>query len=341
MALRTSRQYASVLLLVLLGLAVTQPCQAVQLQQNSDAALVDAVWKGDKDTARKLLDTSANPNARDVRYPYRLPDKYKPLTVLMIAAYRADLDLVKLLVERGASVNARGSTDAFLFCADATPLMAAVGGMRLLGSIDRISVPTLAQLQAKVKRRYAIVQYLLAHGAEVNAVDALGETALMDAANPGDNDTLEAGDASLIGLLLDRGAHLEAHDTLQGYTALMHAVQAAVYHGRKDNLKLLAARGANVNARTNNWETPLMLAIQDVSTVRLLLDRGAEVRTINKQGWTVLMFAVQENNMESVRLLLAHGADVNHKAVDGQTALKLAKGKKALVALLRKAGAKE
>ena len=95
---------------------------------------------------------------------------------------------------------------------------------------------------------------------------------------------------------------------------------------RADVRQLRAAldRGAPVNARDAQGNTPLMLAAvyADTPCVQLLLERGAEVNITNHAGATPLMRAV--HNYNSVRRLVEHGADVNTRSTLGNTALILA-----------------
>lgn len=81
------------------------------------------------------------------------------------------------------------------------------------------------------------VQALLAQGANANASDRDGTTALMFAA--------QQGYTEIVKVLCDRGADLNLRRKLYGITALM---LAAANH-RVDALELLLAKGADVNAK--------------------------------------------------------------------------------------------
>ena len=76
-------------------------------------------------------------------------------------------------------------------------------------------------------------------------------------------------------------------------------------------LGFLLARGAQVDIRDKNGNTPLMLAAQtsDPDSMRLLLLARAGVNVANSSGETPLIAAVQRRDLVSVRQLLAAGAD--------------------------------
>ena len=128
-----------------------------------------------------------------------------------------------------------------------------------------------------------------------------------------------------------------------GGTPLMYAA----YVGNIEVIKLLIEKGADVNARNNHNGTALMLVAQrgDLVSVRLLLEKGADARVRHASGYTALMYAAASENSdpELIRAFLARGVELNVKANDGETALKLAgrKGRTEIVRLLEKAGAKE
>lgn len=93
--------------------------------------------------------------------------------------------------------------------------------------------------------------------------------------------------------------------------------------GYTDCMKALLKAGADVNAKTKDEETALMLAVDGghMDCVKALLEAGADVNAKNKNGWTALMAAVAKNNVDCVKVLLKAGADVNAKDKDGVTTL--------------------
>ena len=56
----------------------------------------------------------------------------------------------------------------------------------------------------------------------------------------------------------------------------------------------------------------------------MLLEKNANPDLQRNNGWTALMYASYHCHKETVQLLLNHGADVNLKNEEGQTALDLA-----------------
>lgn len=68
--------------------------------------------------------------------------------------------------------------------------------------------------------------------------------------------------------------------------------------------------GADVNARGDNDNTPLMIASISghAEIVTFLIKRGAELDLQNDRGNTALHFAVKHTFSEIVRILLNHGA---------------------------------
>jgi ankyrin repeat protein len=141
---------------------------------------------------------------------------------------------------------------------------------------------------------------LLDRGADVNAQNAFGSTALM----------WSVSDAAKIRLLLDHGAQVNTAAN-SGRTAL---IIAAFTNPSSEVVRLLLAKGARVGVMDRRHVTPLNAATfgNDTATVRLLLEAGADLETPDTFiGLTPLMNAAGNRNVEAVKLLLAQGAKVN------------------------------
>jgi ankyrin repeat protein len=146
---------------------------------------------------------------------------------------------------------------------------------------------------------HADVDRLLKAGTSPNLVDADGTPALMAA-------TL-FGDADLVKVLLERGADPNVAGA-GGTTALMWAVP------NQEKVRLLLARGANVNARSESERTAFLIAAsypRTVDVLRLLLERGADLRAQDRAGATALALAVRSADVDVVRFLVERGLDVN------------------------------
>jgi|HubBroStandDraft_6_1064221.scaffolds.fasta_scaffold98263_2 ankyrin repeat protein len=92
----------------------------------------------------------------------------------------------------------------------------------------------------------------------------------------------------------------------RGETPLMYAAVV----GSLDAMKFLIAKGADVNAQNEFGSTALIWSATDLAKVRLLLAHGANVDVASKRGRTALFLAAMtDRSAETVRLLLAKGAD--------------------------------
>ena len=94
------------------------------------------------------------------------------------------------------------------------------------------------------------VERLLTHGANVNAADDVGDTAL--------HCVVQRGRVDVAALLLGKGADIEARNK-NGYTPLI----MAVFHGELRCVELLLDRGAKINAVCNDGFTALNCAAQE------------------------------------------------------------------------------
>jgi ankyrin repeat protein len=154
---------------------------------------------------------------------------------------------------------------------------------------------------AAMRRDSATLRSLLKQGADVNAAQGDGMTALHWAARLGDADVAQ--------MLVYAGANVRATTRLGAYTPLFMASQAG--HARVIDTLLKA--GADPKATTTSGTTPLMAAAAsgNADAVTRLLDRGSDVHAKESaRGETALMFAAAYNRVDAMKVLIAAGADV-------------------------------
>ena len=135
-------------------------------------------------------------------------------------------------------------------------------------------------------------------------------------------DALIQGDIEQVERFLDEGTQVDARDA-EGITALMYSS----YHGQESIVNLLIERGANINASEYvDGRTALMdSSINGQSEmVELLLNRGADINAKSNTGWTALMWAVERKHNEVVALLVDRGAYLDSRNDDGKTAVTVA-----------------
>ena len=132
------------------------------------------------------------------------------------------------------------------------------------------------------------------------------------------------GPAEMVTLLIEAGADLE-----QPGRDGMHPLHNAVFAGRTEIVALLIQRGAAVDARERRGRTPLYsfacTSGSDIEIARMLLAAGADPKIEDDEyRETALNCAVETGNLELVELLIAAHVDVNHRNVDGWSALHFA-----------------
>ena len=157
----------------------------------------------------------------------------------------------------------------------------------------------------------AMIDRLLKAGADANAtLSSSGDTPLMLAARSGKADAVK--------VLLDSGAKVNATETWGDTTALMWAVA----EGNHAVVRMLIDRGADVNARSKFVPSATGRGFEGATPVPVKPNQSAEE---NASGsLTPLMFAAREGDLESARMLVAAGADINARGGDGKDALGLA-----------------
>lgn len=151
------------------------------------------------------------------------------------------------------------------------------------------------------------IRQLIKDGAQVNAVDALGNTAMLHAARAGDLETVRA--------LLRAGADVDGRDG-----ALTPLGQAAL-RGHVHMVRLLLRSGARVDAAGLNEQTPLMNAVKlnHPDVVALLLKAGANTQVKDRTGAGLLLTTINDDLPDVLAALLRHGLDPDQPDADGLT----------------------
>ena len=197
------------------------------------------------------------------------------------AAAEQDWQTVRALVEAGADVNAARADGA------------------------------TALLWAAYWDALEVVDLLVTAGADINGADDHGVTPLERAA--------ENASLAMVEALLGAGADPDLAQT-SGLTPLMTAART----GNAAIVQALIARGASVNAATTETRsTALMWAVDEPhpEIVRVLLDAGADPHVSTTNGFTPLLYAAGNGDIETARALIAVAVDVNETGTDDTHAL--------------------
>lgn len=296
----------SLLVAMLLGIMAIQVAWAEGDNSNKERLwmeflkLLDAAEKGNLDDVKLHLSRGADINGEYVKHG-------ETETALTLAMYRGHFDIAKYLIEKGADVNIWGTKYEYTALMEATKC-----SNRLLMSFGRehLNVYECKRDDKKcLKEKYStclkMVKYLVEKGADVNAKNKNGETALMIASSDG---KLE-----IIKYLISKSADINATDKngknalmshLRGYPEDLEIVKALV-GGKGGFLSLFKkSNGVDVNAKDNEGKTALMYA-RNLEVVKYLLSKGADINAKDNKGKSVFDYT---DSGEMAEFLLSKGA---------------------------------
>lgn len=215
---------------------------------------------------------------------------YAGITPLTVAAEKGNMEIIKMLVEDGkAQINEKSSYGV-------TPI-----------------------ISASAAGNSEVIVYLVDNGAEVTVKDDMGKTPLLYAIRFDQPQAIES-------LVKGDNAAIDLPDPT-GNAPIIYAAQDDLLN----NVKVLLKYGANPNYRNpSSGLSALAAAAAEGHTqiIRALVKTGgADINLPDQAGRTPLFYAIEQNQLGSLRTLLTLGADVNAQDVLGATPLMLAAAK--------------
>ncbi|MGO8819175.1 MAG: TonB family protein [Terriglobia bacterium] len=293
-----------------------------QTDSEGCTALMRAAERGMPDMVQLLLRADANPRTKDksartalmfaatsgnssvvallLHFGMVKARSRRGSTALMAAAAAGNPDVVQMLLHAGARVNDHDAMRVAALFAGSTGDLDSIWDGELVGR-PHPEVPD------EVVHRDAVVRLLLEAGADPNARNKDGESALFSL----EDDAVR----ELIAHKIDLNVRNN-----NGETALIETVSV-------DIAKLLVAAGADVNAQDSKGRTALLQAANNNNSAKIRAVTAAKHVQIDRRGRdgrTALMIAAGDASPECVRALLEGQADPTLRDKQGRTALQIA-----------------
>lgn len=261
-------------------------------------------------------------------------DSYYTYTPLNWAILCKNINSIDILLKLGADLEIETEYDYYTYHFSMRPLMLAVN----------------------LSNSQNIISFLIKKGANINAQNDEGKTALMYSCC---TETEHKSFTDYTKILINSGADINIKDN-EERTALMYAA----YSHSSTSVDLLIKNKADINAMDIYGSTPLMYACFNSNkdsfgtlnpdVVKLLIKYGSDVNAYDNYGNTALLYAVMmardtlyqvkdENNKDykniydTIKFLIDNGADVNVKNNRGETPLSISSGN--ITDLLMESGA--
>lgn len=246
----------------------------------------------------------------------------KGMTPLMYAAERGDIELVEVLLKKGAKINFQyreTNWNNFFEILAHNLYIYIINGFK-----------NNKAFMLSMKEAYINCQFI-------------GDTPLLIAASgeKNNNRTNKNSCNKIVKLLLEKGADVNALDSNDNSPLIN-----ASYGSSLETVQDIINAGADITAVNKGGMSALMIAAKsgNASIAELLLKSGSRLDEINRNSEdckTALMFAVSEDHADVVKILLKNGADIYIKDRDDRTAMDFAKSSDVKALLLKKEESKD
>jgi ankyrin repeat protein len=267
--------------------------------------LIQAAQKGDLAEVRTLLTKGANVNAKGAHGRTVLMEAVRAFRIEPTSRWAIERSLFEMIGPFPAGYAPFDRPDLYDFTGIRWMTPVGLDDFReLLPSKDAFTnsggiLEDWTLIDSAGSGYLDVIDLLLDKGADINAKDHDGRTALTFAVGKGHEPLVAQ-------LVCCSGAEVNARD-LDDRTALMEAAWA----GHQGIATWLVEWEAHVNAEDKYGKTALHSAVEGghIDMAKLLLDKGADVNAMQDDGWSATRTAVMRDDVRMVELLRAHGAN--------------------------------
>ncbi len=280
--------------------------------RQKETRLIVAGIHGDLDTIKKCLTASFLSPAADINVQNK-----DGLSVLSCAVGHRHTETVRFLIKRGADVNLADRKNG------ETPLMMAALGCELpildllldagadVNAVDKQGHSALWHMSRGLMSRehqIPIIRRLVERGANPNVEKCKGRPFLEEA--------IENKNEDLAITLVQNGADVNLIDK-NGNTSLIAALNA----GMENLAKELINHGADIHVKGQNDDTAMLAAARAgfPDVVRMLDEKGASLTDVDDKGAGVVMQSVWGGNLSVLEYLIDKKADINIRMNNGDT----------------------
>lgn len=270
--------------------------------------IFDAFRKGDIQAVKALVKKS--PQVLDARDSIGM-------TPLHYAAIRQNTELIGFFIDHGAKLelkNAQSWTPMHMAAwqdrQDAVAVLLKRGAALETRDDDGHTALILCAWGLG-RDQPATCRILIDAGADVNAIDKRGDSALFVAAMYGNREVVD--------LLLEQGA-LVPEDKWQ------FVLHMAASHGLTTLFRRLTDKAQDVKTADRSGDLLLHQAAAGGSAeiVGFLLDKGFDAARPDRFGWSPLHYAARDGRIDAARILIERGAPLDARTIMGQTAYNIA-----------------